>query len=105
LREEFRSWSSYRVVRDFIGTGQHIDDGSPARHADALSVPVLMFHGTVDRNVSVEESRLMQSRLIQAGKNARLVEYDGLDHYLDDSAARADMLRQSAEFLKRAIDK
>ena len=64
---------------------------------------VLMFHGALDRNVKVAQSRLMESRLKAAGKPVTLVVQDKLDHYLDDSVVRRDMLLQSASFLDTAF--
>lgn len=103
LREERRNWSNFALVSAYIGDGPHIEAGSPARHAAAFSVPVLMFHGTMDRNVSFRQSRLMDDRLKKANKASELVIYDGLDHYLQDSAARADLLGRSAAFLAKAL--
>ena len=59
-----------------IGDGPHVRDGSPAQHADRIKVPVLLFHGTMDRNVSIEQSRLMESRLKAAGGQVTLVTFD-----------------------------
>jgi len=103
LKEERRNWSDFLITSRFVGDGAHIDEGSPARHADRIAVPVLMFHGRLDRNVSVAQSRLMDARLRDAGKQSELVIYDGLDHYLEDSAARAAMLEKSAAFLSTAF--
>lgn len=103
LREEFRYWSNFRQVSRFIGEGPHVEEGSPARHAASIKAPVLLFHGTLDRNVADGESQLMDSRLKKAGKKSELVLYPELDHYLDDSAARADMLTRSAAFLEQAL--
>ena len=103
LKEERRGWSDYNVVSEFVGSGPHIKEGSPASNADKIKVPVLMFHGTVDRNVSVSHARRMESRLKGAGVASNLVLYEDLDHYLDDSAARVDMLKKSTDFLKGAL--
>lgn len=103
LKEEWSGWSNYRVTRDFIGSGPHIEQGSPARQAARIKAPVLMFHGSYDRNVNVRQSRLMADRLKQANKAATLVVYDKLDHYLEDSEARRDMLIQSANFLDKSL--
>jgi dipeptidyl aminopeptidase/acylaminoacyl peptidase len=78
-------------------------EGSPAEHADKIKVPVLLFHGGFDRNVSIEESKLMCSRVTRAGGKCELVTWDDLDHYLDDSSARTQMLRRSDEFLRSAF--
>ncbi len=62
-----------------------------------------MFHGDQDTNVGVGESRLMLSRLKAAGGQAELVVFPGLDHQLDDSAARTWMLDQADAFLRTSL--
>jgi dipeptidyl aminopeptidase/acylaminoacyl peptidase len=103
LKEEHRYWSDFKVVSDMVGEGQHLREGSPARNADKIKVPVLLFHGALDRNVRIGESRLMAARLTSAGVKNELVTFDDLDHYLDDSTARTHLLRKSEEFLRKAI--
>lgn len=103
LKEEFRYWSSFYVNSDFIGSGPHVEEGSPARQAAKIKAPVMLFHGSYDRNVSYKESQLMDERLRAAGKNSTLVIYPKLDHQLDDSSARQSMLEQSATFLQQSF--
>jgi dipeptidyl aminopeptidase/acylaminoacyl peptidase len=91
---------SFSVARDFIGSGPHIAEGSPTRNAAKISAPVLLFHGSLDRNVEVIQSQLMADRLRDAGKQPELVIYKALDHYLEDGAVRAEMLEKSTTFLK-----
>jgi hypothetical protein len=67
-------------------------------------VPVLLFHGDVDQNVKVTESRLMASRLKSAGKSVEYFEFAGLDHKLRDAAARTRLLAQSDAFLRKALE-
>jgi dipeptidyl aminopeptidase/acylaminoacyl peptidase len=52
-------------------------------------VPVLLFHGGMDFNVSIEESRRMAARLKAAGRDCEIVTWGKLDHQLEDSEARA----------------
>jgi len=94
---------SHEYIADFIGSGPHMHEGSPAEHADRIKVPVLLFHGGLDRNVSISQSRTMCSRLAAAGGKCQLVTWDDLDHQLDDSHARTQVLRQSDEFLRSAF--
>ena len=103
LTEEWRNWSNFSNMRNFIGSGPHLRQGSPAQNAEAIRVPVLMFHGERDRNVGVGQARLMRDRLRAAGRDVELVVFPGLDHQLDDSAARADMLRRTDAFLRTAL--
>ncbi len=103
LKEEWRNWSNADLVKAEIGEGPHVRDGSPAQNADRIKVPVLLFHGTMDRNVSIEQSKLMESRLRAAGGQVTLVTFDDLDHQLPDSSARAELLRRSDAFLRRSF--
>jgi dipeptidyl aminopeptidase/acylaminoacyl peptidase len=96
-------WSNHRIVRNFIGTGPHVREGSPAQNAGKIVAPVLLFHGDRDMNVGIRQSRIMADRLKDAGHAAELVVYPNLDHYLEDGTARTDMLRRSDAFLRQAL--
>jgi len=103
LRDESRGFTNFEIVNQVVGSGPHIEEGSPARHAAAFKVPVLLFHGDIDQNVKVTESRLMASRLKSAGKSVEYVEFAGLDHQLRDAAARTRLLSESDAFLRKAL--
>ena len=103
LRSEARDFTNATLVSDYIGHGDNVAAGSPARHADAFKAPVLMFHGTADRNVRVAESRLMNDHLRAAGKSSEVVIYPDLDHQLPSGEIRADMLRRADLFLRQSL--
>lgn len=103
LRSDALTYTTGRLDQDFIGSGSHLREGSPAQNAAAIKAPVMLFHGTLDRNVFVNQSRLMDDRLRDAGHKPQLVIYEGLDHQLEDDTARADMLRKSDQFIRAAI--
>ena len=73
------------------------------RHADRFKAPVLLFHRDIDLNVGVGQSKLMDKRLRAAGKASTLVVFPKLDHQLDDSATRTEMLARSDAFLHRHL--
>ena len=98
-----KNTSDQALTREFFGGRQIAEEASPARFADQIAAPVLLFHGERDLNVDVEHSRLMAKRLQAAGKPNRLVTWEHLDHQLDDSGARAQMLEMSDAFLKAAF--
>jgi acetyl esterase/lipase len=102
-KDEWRRFTNAANVRDFIGSGPHVAAGSPARHAAVIRAPVLLVHGEMDRNVGIRQSRLMRDRLRDAGKRVELIEFPGLDHQLEDSAARRQMLMRSDQFLRQAL--
>ena len=103
LKEQHRQWSDFLVVSREIGEGPHVREGSPALNAAKIRVPVLLFHGEMDRNVSIRQSREMADRLASAGVPHELVTWPDLDHQLEDSAVRAEMLRKSDAFLRHAM--
>jgi dipeptidyl aminopeptidase/acylaminoacyl peptidase len=100
LIEESRNYSSFVATRRMIGSGPHLDAGSPARHAEKFKSPVFLVHGTMDLNVRVGQSKLMNSRLEAAGKPVDYLEFEGLDHSLVHSQARAIMLNRIGGFLE-----
>ncbi len=104
LRDEARHHGGQKIIDAQIGDGPHVLAGSPARHAAAFQTPVLMFHSERDLNVDIEQSRIMASALRGAGKQVELVEFKNLDHQLDDSVVRREMLAKSAAFLKAAMN-
>ena len=103
LKEEYRHWSNYNLVSDFIGDGPHMREGSPIEQAARIKAPVLLFHGALDANISIQQSKSMAARLKATGNSCELVTWDNLDHHLEDSEARTQMLRKSDEFLRKAL--
>lgn len=103
LKEQYRHWSNFLVISREIGEGPHVRDGSPALNAAKIKVPVLLFHAEMDRNVPIRQSKEMADHLAAAGVPHELVTWPDLDHQLEDSAVRAEMLRKSDAFLRRVM--
>ena len=103
LKAQSENFTNRRIVREFVGSGAHVVPGSPARRAEAFRAPVLLVHGDLDANVGIQHSQKMLSALQGAGKKGELLRFNGLDHQLDDSNARTQMLTRIGEFLEAAI--
>jgi dipeptidyl aminopeptidase/acylaminoacyl peptidase len=99
LTEQSSGFTDYRLTRQFVGTGPHLDQGSPLRNVERITAPVLLFHGTRDVNVDVRHSQQMDRALRSAGKRSELMTFEGLEHDLGDSQARIRMLDRIAAFL------
>jgi dipeptidyl aminopeptidase/acylaminoacyl peptidase len=99
-KDEFQNYNISRNVVEEIGSGPHITEGSPLRNIAAIRAPVLLFHGDRDLNVSINHSRRMDSALHGAGKPSELVTFTGLEHDLDDSDVRVQMLQRIGTFLE-----
>lgn len=103
LKRQSNDFSNDTLVDAFIGDGPHLQEGSPALQAAAIRAPVLLFHGTEDFNVFLEQSQRMEKALRNAGKPVSMVTFEGLDHYLEDTTARTRLLRESDQFLRKAM--
>jgi len=103
LADETKMFANYRLTRDFIGTGPHLEEGSPAKHAARIRAPVLLFHGDLDRNVRSRQSKVMERSLEKAGRSVELITWEQLDHYLEDSEARTRLLAESDRFIQQAF--
>ncbi len=103
LKGEATDYTIAQVVADEIGSGPNIAEGSPLRHAAAIKAPVLLVHGDLDENVRIAESDKMDAALAAAGNDVRFLRYKGLDHQLEDSDARIEMLTEIGKLLDRTI--
>jgi acetyl esterase/lipase len=103
LKEDFRNFTIRELVEREVGSGPHVAEGSPLRHAADIVAPVLLVHGTLDNNVKIAHSQKMDAALKGAGKQSELLTFDGLDHQLDDSDARTQILTKIGELLDRTI--
>jgi dipeptidyl aminopeptidase/acylaminoacyl peptidase len=102
-KDEARNFTNYDLVQKGIGSGPHLQEGSPLKHASQVSAPVLLVHGKLDDTVRYAESKAMNDALRSAGKQSELLTFEGLDHQLDDSDARTQMLTKIGELLERTI--
>jgi dipeptidyl aminopeptidase/acylaminoacyl peptidase len=103
LKQEFNFYTNADLVRNEVGSGANVTEGSPLQHASSINAPVLLVHGTMDANVRYEQSEKMNDALRSAGKQSELLTFKGLDHQLDDSDARTQMLTKIGELLDRTI--
>ena len=103
LKHQAENFTNSRIVEEFVGSGAHVAAGSPARRAASIKVPVLLVHGDFDANVGIQHSDKMLAALRSAGTPVDLLRFKGLDHQLDDSNARTQMLIRIGEFLKASI--
>lgn len=103
LKTDAHDFTNRDLIEREIGTGPHVVEGSPLRHASDIRVPVLLAHGDLDSNVRITHSLRMEAALKSAGREVRLLTFKGLDHQLDDSDARAQLLISIGEFLDQTI--
>ena len=103
LKDEAEQYTNYRLTKSFVGDGPHVAEGSPLRRANAIKAPVLLAHGDLDLNVGIAHSERMADALRGSGTPVEFLQYRGLNHQLDDSAARIELLTKIGEMLERTI--
>jgi dipeptidyl aminopeptidase/acylaminoacyl peptidase len=95
---------SRRIAQQLTGT-THLPDRqtlnaiSPARHAEAIQIPILLIHGREDSVVDDEHSDAMNRALERAGKDVTYLHINALDHWLTSSAMRRTVLQELESFL------
>ena len=103
MKAKAGQYTSMFLQSDYIGSGPHVKEGSPAQNVQVFKAPVLMFQGDNDLNVDVSQSKFMDRELKKAGKSSELIIYKDLTHQLSDGGVRADMLRRSDAFLRKQL--
>lgn len=94
-----RYWDRFLGVAD--PSDKKLDAISPLKHADQITVPLMLIHGRDDITVPYDQSSDIAKALKRAGKPAQFVTLDKEDHYLSRSATRLQMLQSSIEFLRK----
>ncbi len=77
---------------------------SPARHADRIKIPVLLFHGEDDEVVPVRQSRKMEKALQRAGGDVTLIEFEYEGHSNWSTKNRKTYFRESLAFLEEHLE-
>lgn len=103
LKTDARGFTNSALTADMIGKGDNIRTGSPLANASRIKAPVLLVHGDMDSNVAIHHADNMSKALQKAGTPVEYLRFKGLEHDLDDSNARIEMLTKVGELLDRTI--
>lgn len=103
LKRDARGYTNARLTKQIIGPSEGAANGSPLQSSDRIVAPVLLVHGDLDDNVRITHSLKMTAALKKSGRSVELLRFRDLDHQLDDSEARIEMLTKIGELLERTI--
>jgi dipeptidyl aminopeptidase/acylaminoacyl peptidase len=103
LKRDASGFTNARLTKQLIGPSDDARQGSPYQNAEKITAPVLLVHGDLDDNVLFVHSQRMADALRKNHKVVELLKFHGLDHALDDSDARTQMLARIGELLDRTI--
>ena len=76
---------------------------APIQHMDRLSRPLLVLHGTNDRNVSFADSLRLFDVLIKLGKNFESQIYPGEIHFFRRDIVLRDAWKRAEDFFERTV--
>lgn len=97
-------WLSYNAVDEQIGNDNAtLKSISPVNFADKIKAPVLLVHGTDDRQVEIKHSYQMRDALQKAKKDVTFVELPSEDHFLLNEKNRIDTFRAMDTFLDKCL--
>jgi len=87
-----------------IGTDKaELTSRSPARMASAITIPVMLVHGTLDGRVPVQHARAMRDALTKAGHPPVYLEYPYEGHGIAGPAHAEDYYARMLDFLDANI--
>jgi dipeptidyl aminopeptidase/acylaminoacyl peptidase len=97
--------STQRYWHRFMGADDPnapiLAERSPARHIEAIKIPILLIHGQDDTVVHPEQSKIMAEALRKAGKPVELVMQKGADHWLSRGDTRLQTLESLVAFVEK----
>lgn len=97
-------WLGYNAIDEQIGNDNaNLRAISPVNFADKIKAPVLLVHGTDDRQVPIKHSIEMRDALLKAKKDVTFVELPSEDHYLLNEKNRMDTFRAMDKFLSHCL--
>ncbi|MFL6737540.1 MAG: alpha/beta hydrolase family protein [Sphingomonas sp.] len=103
LKRDSSGFTNAKLVKDYVGPKGSAEEGSPLESAGRISAPVLLVHGELDANVRIEHSLRMAEALQKSHAPVEFLRFPKLDHQLEDSNARIQMLTKIGELLERSI--
>lgn len=97
----FEYWED--LIGDLRDDDEKLEAISPVKHAANFKAPVLLIHGKDDTVVPILHSLVMEGALKNSGKEVRLVQLKGEDHWLSTGETRLETLREIDRFVAETI--
>lgn len=106
LSYDRKSFSAPRYFSDWrerVQGDKHfeLDQISPIKSVEKMTVPILIAHGADDDNVPVVQSRQLDAALTKLGRPHEFVVYPGEAHGFKDPAHQIDFLNRVGAFLDK----
>ncbi len=83
--------------------GNTLSEISPYQNVDKINVPVLVIHGTEDRQVHYKQGEMFAERMKKKKKNIKFISLEDGDHYLSREKNRVIFLEEVESFLSKYL--
>ncbi len=93
-----------RLVGDYRTEKQRLHEVSPCMQASKIKSPVMLIHGTHDRQVEYQHSKKMSDALTSAKKKFEFITQQRGDHHLSHFPYRQQLLMELEGFLARHMN-
>lgn len=104
LVKSAQRYTSGKIAKKQIGSNyRELKRRSPINHADKISIPTLLIHGTEDRSVKVKHSRRMHKALLKAKKEVEYLELKDGSHHLSNEVNRIAAFEAMETFLAKYL--
>jgi dipeptidyl aminopeptidase/acylaminoacyl peptidase len=92
---------SYTYAKRLLGDDTSLDDISPIKHIDKVTIPMLIMHGKDDSVVPLTQSVSMYKALKAAGKDVTYKEIEHAEHGATTEGSRIEMLNATVAFIEK----
>lgn len=82
---------------------ERYESRTPLYELEKLAAPVLIIHGVMDHNVSVEHARRLEKRLKELGKPVECWYFDQFTHYFPPAINR-NVVQDLTKWMKNCGD-
>ena len=107
LTSDWYNFSQRDLMRQQVGDasedGEQLRATSPVFHAEKIKVPVVLLHGTMDRQADYRHSEQMDSALTRAGKAHKFISFDKGDHSLTHRPYRLRVYTELEKFMQETL--
>ena len=104
LVKDSRGFTNHKIVKKQIGDDyDKLWDYSPLKHAQKITIPVMLIHGSDDTRVWPKQSEMMFDKLKGLDKKVEYIELDGGDHHLSNTEHRLITFKAMEKFLQQQL--
>ena len=103
LKQRWRFYIRRDELLSKLQSGETMLPNSPRQNVSRIDAPILLFHGTADRAVPIEQSRELSRVLTKADKPFRFVEIPSADQHFSTEGERLQILQELEKFLSEHL--